>query len=319
MKFNQSDISLNRTVSGFEVFRRALGYFPYGSNFFFLTLGTKSDVIHLNPPVLDMSSRFQKGKVIPKPITLSSNANIFSKSFPITKLNPSYKLLKNPLMFKFLLTLGHGIWSSFPFGLAVDSASRKLKNGSSGTKAYFLPVWMIRTGLSSNPLNIEAKSLVANHMATLLDISFQPDKTEEIKYLTVSYPSEPILAMACRTLISENISDDSLFRVLKEKSEAVAVDVGKFAEVFGGMMVLRAIDNAKNIADDLRTENYEEKVEEITRLSPPEFKDLWNLKNNLLEDSNAEDGSSPRTKFPDYKVTTVRLMIKNLIMNVRVM
>ena len=69
----------------------------------------------------------------------------------------------------------------------------------------------------------------------------------------------------------------------------------------------------------MRTENYEEKVGEITRLSPPEFKDLWNLKNNLLEDSNAEDGSSPRTKFPDYKVTTVRLMIKNLIMNVRVM
>ena len=68
-----------------------------------------------------------------------------------------------------------------------------------------------------------------------------------------------------------------VFRVLKEKSEAVAVDVGNFAEVFGGMMVLRAFDKAENHANRLTSENYEEKVKEITRLSP-EFKHLWNLK-----------------------------------------
>lgn len=310
LQFNQIGLSLNRTVSGFEVLRRALGYFPHISKFFFLTLGTKSDVIDLNPPVLDMSSRFQKGKVIPRPITLSSNASIFSKSFPITKLNPSYNLLKNPLMFKFLLTLGHGLWSSFPFGIVVDAAKRKLKNGSSDTKAYFLPVWMIRTGLSSNPLNIETKSLVANHMATLLDIDFQHDKKDEIKQLTVAYPSEPVLAIAARSLISDdNSNDDALFRILKEKSEAVAIDVGKISESFGGMMVLRAIDRAENHADQLTSKNYEEKVNEMNVMAP-EFKDLWNLKNNLLE-SAATD--SPCTNFSNYKVTTVRSMLGTLI------
>ena len=313
LQFNQIGLSLNRTVSGFEVLRRALGYFPHSSNFFFLTLGTKSDVIDLNPPVLDMSSRFQKGKVIPRPITLSSNASIFSKTFPITKLNPSYDLLKNPLMFKFLLSLGHGLWSCFPFDIVVDAAKRKLKNGSTDTKAYFLPVWMIRTGLASNPLNIETKSLVANHMATLLDISFQNDKKDEIKYLTVAYPSEPVFAMASRSLISENqTGDDALFRVLKEKSEAVAVDVGKLSECFGGMMVLRAIDKAENHADHLKIENYQEKVNEMSRLAP-EFKDLWNLKQNLLEPTNTDDNSTPCTNFFDYKVTTVRSMLNTLV------
>lgn len=75
----------------------------------------------------------------------------------------------------------------------------------------------------------------------------------------VSYPSEPILALAAKELISELTGDD-LFMVLKRKLESISIDRGEIAEVFAGMIFLRAIDNAQPFvrpANDLSS--YEER------------------------------------------------------------
>ena len=61
----------------------------------------------------------------------------------------------------------------------------KLKNGSDPSeKKFFLPIWMIRTGMSANPLHVDASSLVASGIATLFDLS------DDMKALKVAYPSD---------------------------------------------------------------------------------------------------------------------------------
>ena len=301
--FQQSDI--NRVITGFEVLRRALGYLDQDTRIMFMTLGTKSDILDLNPPVVDMSARFTDRNSLLDLITLNSNINIFSSEYPISKIELSYKILQNPLMFKFISTLGHGLWASFPFSTVVESARMKLKNGSAATKSYFLPVWMIRTGIAAQPLHIETKTLIASHMATLFDIR------NDLQSMTVSYPSEPVLAMSTRSLIDES-EDNSLFEVLKRKTEAVAIDIGRFGEIFAAMIVLRAIDCAPNHAYPINIDSYRERLAEIDKLAP-NFRSLWHKKTHLLEPEKCSDSTDKITEFPDYKICTVGDFLNSLV------
>lgn len=270
-----------------------------------MTLGTKSDIIDLNPPIIDMSARFLKRDSLLEPITLNSNTNIFSLEYPITKIQPSYNLLQNPLMFKFLASLGHGLWGSFPFYTIVTSANIKLTNGSALTNAYFLPLWMIRTGISAQPLHMGTKSLVAKHMATLFDIR------NDMQSITVSYPSEPVLAMSARLLIDKS-QNDALFQILKRKTEAVAAEVGRYGEIFASMIVLRAIDCAPNIALPADA-FYHTRLEEIENLVP-HFSSLWRKKAHLLEPENDPEGKEV-TNFQHYKVCTVADFLNSFLEN----
>lgn len=280
--------NLDLIISGFEAFRRAISYLEPETPLLVLTLGTHSNVIDLNPQKIDNSKRFKKRNKIPFPIVLSSNLNILSEEFPIYKLTPTYKMLLNPLMFKFLCTLGHGIWCSVSFNACVDIAKSKLKNGTSETKNYVVALWMIRAGLAANPFHVEAGKLVASHMATLLNIS--PD----LKELTVNYPSEPILAIAARDLISE-LTDDALFRVLKAKFEAVSIDRGRIAEVFAAMIVLRAIDKSTSIVFPVT--DYDLLLDDITKLAP-DFKELWQADRFILE---ADEAKQKRKEISEIK------------------
>lgn len=274
-----------------------MGYLEPGAKMLFITLGTKSNIVDLNPLVIDMSSRFLKRDSILEPITFG-NTSIFAKEYSIKAIikKISYELFRNPLMFKFLLTFGHGLWGSFPFSAAVNAANMKLTNGSALTKAYFLPIWMIRTGITANPFHLETKSLIANHMATLSDIQ------DGVKSMIVSYPSEPILALSARSLIESN-TDEALFSVLKQKTEAVAIDIGRFAEVFASMIILRAIDLAPNYALPAGPRFYDNRLKEINEMVP-EFKSLWEKKNHLLEIEN-DDSLGELMDFSDYKVCKV--------------
>jgi hypothetical protein len=304
LSFKQKD--MDRIVTGFEVLRRALGYLETSAKIIFLTLGTKSDIVDINPPVIDMSSRFMKRDSILEPIALTSNSNIFSKEFSITKMKSvSYNLLRNPLMFKYLVTMGHGLWGSFPFLNVVNSANMKLTNGSAATKGYFLPVWMIRIGLSASPFHIDSRSLIANHMATLFNIE------SGFKTMTVSYPSEPVLALSARSLTDAN-RDEALFSVLKSKTEAIAIDKGRFGEIFVAMIVLRAVDDAPNFSLPADASSLKEINEMV-----PEFKSLWEKKIHLLEPekdiSSGDMGSTAINEdFPDYKVCRVADFISSL-------
>ena len=296
--------TVSSIISGFEVFRRALSYLPVKSKIMFLTLGTKSDIFDLNPPVVDMSLRLVNRNTLPFPIILSSNTNIFYREYPIYKLKPTFALLSNPIYFKFLLTLGHGIWCSYPFNDCIDLAMIKLKNGSGLTLKYVIALWMIRAGFVANKLNSETGSLVANNMASLLGIS------DDLKELTVAYPSEPILALAARSL-TNSLPIDALFQVLKDKIETLHLDHGRFAEIFSGMIILRAIDLSKNIAFKSDESSYPFLSAEINEIAP-EFSGLWNKKSFILEGET--DNSSPFDyNFPFYSIYNVDGMLKSLL------
>jgi hypothetical protein len=263
-----------RRITGFEIVRRAISYLQTGTNILFLTLGTKSNAIDLNPPVVDNSARFINRYVMPFPIILSSNLNIFSMRFPISELNVSYKLLKNSHMLKFLCTLGHSIWCSLPYDSCVSTAMTKIINGSSESYDYVLPIWMILTGLSANPFRREAGGLVASNMAYLLDIS------KDLSSLLVMYPSEPILAMAAHALI-DFLPVDKIFRKLHEKLEVLQFDQGAAAELFGGMIILRAIHSSCSV----QTNESENCLKQMCELTPSNFTELWETDEHVLEES----------------------------------
>jgi hypothetical protein len=74
---------------------------------FYLTLGTKSDVHDLNPPIRENSTRIPHRNRSLSPIILLSNSSIFSQEYPIEKIKINHNILRNPVSFKFLVTSGH--------------------------------------------------------------------------------------------------------------------------------------------------------------------------------------------------------------------
>jgi hypothetical protein len=275
-------VESHKSVTGFQVLRRALSYLEKKTKIIVLTLGTKINVLDLNPPVEDNSKRFLDNMTVPDPIILSSNLNILSKEYSVKYLKPSYKLLTNPLLYKYLVTRGHGIWSSLPYNGLVTIGESKIKNGTSETNEYVLSLWMILTGLTANPLSIEAKSLVSSHMAHLIDIR------DNLSRLIVTYPSEPILGIIAHRLIDE-LKGDELFSVLQRKYEAVDLNNGNLAETFAEMILLRAIHKSKPYERRIDQNNYENYLDEIIELSPGLI-DLWESHSHVLEDS-------PRSKI----------------------
>jgi hypothetical protein len=294
---------LDRKVSGLEIIKRALGYVRQDTDSLFLTLGTKSDVFDINPPMIDFSAHLLNRISRLDPITLTSNSNIFSKDYPISGLSPTYALIRNPFFFKFICTLGHSLWSSYPFNEIVPIALKKLKNASAGSNEYFLPIWMIRTGLATNPLHKKGNSLVEGHMATL------HNNVQE--NFIVSYPSEPILAIASRIAMTVNengkplYDDASIFDILKDNTEAVSLDIGRFAEVFGAMIILRAIDKTPNFTRIYSSYKRDEILDEIKKLTPVKFHTLWEKESQLLEVPAKEASSrevSSTDRGPDITV-----------------
>ncbi len=165
------DSSQSAVITGFEIIRRALSYLIPGTNIFFLTLGTRSDVHDLSPPSRENSQRLMRRRFTPKPIILLSNTSTFSKQeYPLEKLTISQAVLKNPVFFKLLATLGHPLWASRSFEAIVPLAESKLQNGSGTTLDYVLCIWMIRAGLAANPMDLNTRTLIASHMATLFDL-----------------------------------------------------------------------------------------------------------------------------------------------------
>ena len=143
-------------------------------------------------------------------------------------------------MFKYLATLGHPLWSSLPLSQVVNIARTKLLNGSVDTCKYVLVIWMIRADLMANPIDLNTRSLITSHMATLFDLS--PD----LMKMLVFYPSEPILTMACRQIIKEDLMDKLNIRERFDKIdffEAVEFDQGNLIQVVDSMLLL-AIDQA---------------------------------------------------------------------------
>ena len=303
------------TIPGFEVVRRALSYLIPQTKIFFLTLGTRSDIIDLNPPLRENSARLVNRQSMPKPILLLSNTSTFTKyDFPIESLNISYDALLNPIQFKHLATLGHPLWSSRPFNEIVDLAKIKLLNGSQSSFEYVLCIWMIRAGLAANPLDIQTRSLIASHMATLFDLD------EQLIRMIVFYPSDPILALACRQLITElPKNQELLFSMLDKFFELAQIDRGRVAECVGMMIVLRAIDIAdKCFVTDPHSRTAEDQIREMVK-SNPALEELWRKKFSVLEPKRDTNNPNiqPISTFDHYHVVTVESFLKNLLSEAR--
>ena len=282
-KTNTSKTFNNKNITGFEAFRRALSYLEPRTSILFLTLGTKSNVIDLNPDIIDESKRLKTRTRLPFPIILSSNLNIWSKKYPPHKIKPTFEMLLNPFYFKYLCTLGHGIWSSLPFSSVVNTGIEKIMNGTSKSFDYVLVLWMILTGMAANPLSVEAGTIVANHMGYLLDIS------DDLKRLTVMYPPEPMLAVIAHTIIDDKIFNEALFQVLQQKVEAADIDRGKTAELFGGMIILRAIWKSPSTSLARSKEmSYQQFQDHINR-EVPDMKDIWERNQHILQERVPRD------------------------------
>ncbi len=304
------DSSQSAVITGFEIIRRALSYLIPGTNIFFLTLGTRSDVHDLSPPSRENSQRLMRRRFTPKPIILLSNTSTFSKQeYPLEKLTISQNVLKNPVFFKLLATLGHPLWASRSFEAIVPLAESKLQNGSWTTLDYVLCIWMIRAGLTANPMDLNTRTLIASHMATLFDLD------EELARMIVFYPSDPILALGCRRLIRQMRGfDEKLFSMLENHFEAAQIDRGQVAECIGTMVVLLAIDDANLANKPCDSSNIGNLIEDMISMNP-EFDSLWRKKSFILEpDADSNSNSSPTcSEFEGYRVCTVESFLETLL------
>ncbi len=311
-------------MTGFEVLRRAISYLKVSTKIFFLTLGTKSDVYDLNPPIRDNSKRLLTRTVTLPPITLLSNTSVFVQDkYPFEKLVINHKVLKNPFLLKYLVTLGHPLWTSIPFNQAAALASEKIVNGcvDIGSFDYALVLWMIRAGLMANPIDLHTRILIASHMATVFGFS------SDLAQMIVFYPSDPVLALGCRKLLLKPSSSEgnqlfsSLFQKLDEFFEAVKIDRGNLSEVVGTMMVLLAIDQADSAVEV--SKGHSVLLNEISETMSC-FNDLWQKKAFVLEPAGGLEPTStePATADPqpqpgadlsDYKVVTVREFLKTFL------
>ena len=218
-----NDIKSGTFTSGFEQLRRALSYLIPQTNIFFLTLGTESTIRDLNPSPRDDSLRYVQRKELLDPIVLLSNYSVYSRDlYPIENVKLTREILLNPIFFKLLATIGHPLWLSIPFNNLVGLAKHKLMNESVESKNHVLVLWMIRAGLMANPLDLNTRTLIVSQMASLFNL------TPDLARMIVFYPSEPVLALACREILNDlNYSGpDVLFKKLDEFLETVYVDRG---------------------------------------------------------------------------------------------
>ncbi len=134
----------NLKATAFQLFRRALSYLKPGTPFFVLALGTKSLILDIMPtPVIHVP--IQRRTLWAPPIVLSGNFDIHKHDEGMSYLDftPTYELLKNPIVFKLLVSMGSPIWSSEPFSGIIDLATTKHED--------VFAAWMIRTGMFANP------------------------------------------------------------------------------------------------------------------------------------------------------------------------
>ncbi len=274
-------------VTGFQLFRRAISYLKPGTPLFVLTLGTKSVILDMNPPHMD-SFRGVRRTYWPPPIILSGNFDIHKhdrdEEMSFFDFKPSYETLKNPLVFKMLASMGSPIWSSIPFASVISTAVMKLRNSHQDKAEDVFVSWMIRTGMFASPKSAEAEALVAHRMADLFNLK------EDLKNVTVFYPSQPVLGMAARAICRDEFSNNgNIFKALAENTSLLDADRGELAESLAFMHTMLAVDMSANVSDECRgLEDYLKCLIQIIR-SCPELEQLWRKKSYLLEPSKNLD------------------------------
>ena len=280
----------------FRLLRRALNLLDPSTKLVILTLGTNPDVRDLNRESNSDSFReFQAGHLF-RPFVLSQNWDLFLEpdKLPINFIN--YESLKRGLMLLFLFSLGRPLWSSVFMARIILMAETKLSNNCLKTGESFIALWIIRTGISINPVNSLNNHLVKSLMGTVLHVS------DDVSKIIVYYPSEPVLAIAACNLISTK--QQELYMFLYQFIQMQAVDAGRFAEIISMDITLQGLFQADIPAgiDWNSTEN----LPDICKRTS------FFLENSEEKEATASDAEmkSNSIKFRDtisehYKITTV--------------
>lgn len=319
-----------RLYTAFQVFRRALSYLDCKTRIFFIALGTKSSLEELSPPIIESSGRVFKRQLNHEPIILTQNFDIWKDEYPLDKMEPCYRSIRNCSMIKLLATIGHPVFSSVPFSELVNFAELKLMNGTSNsTKTYLMALWMLRACLACDPRSILASSLIENHMAVLFNVFRVAERAKPVENddscdemtcsaltaFDVCYSSVPCLALGARRLncsgeLTNRINVRHLyFEKLKEMISSVRIDNGDLAESIAALLLTFAIDDVKT--NEARVELTTDMTTQMKELCAPQFESLWDKREFLLEPN--EPNTAPNTTFSDYKVISVKSYLKELL------
>ena len=230
---------------------------------FFVVMSTFSSITYLSPedPSWKPCSRYddenQDSSFKPyagyddnnqkplKPFILGSSFRVNNDRD--TLLAKNVEACHDPLI---LYSMGRPLWKALltckmslaPSSL-LDYAIMKLRNSMESDfklakKEELLAALSVRLCLSISPTSLYAPSLVACHMGTALSVS------EDRMSMTVTYPSEPVLAVAARKLMNNAENIQQMISTLNEFLAFGVVDKGYKGELIVRLLMTLAMDKA---------------------------------------------------------------------------
>ena len=235
-------------LSGVHVVRRAL-HLLENPRLFVVAIGTNSDSWDFSPAIRDNSLRYPVRKNLLAPAWLSGNGDIFFNELELHRLEFDRDLLMNRNYMKVLLTMGRPLWSSIAIESVISSARIKLINGNRYSKESLMSYLLCRACMRISPSSVLTRTLVRSHMATVHFID------TDARSMKISYPSEPVLAIASRQILQGRETRSSAFRALAAFTQRQVVDRGRLVEAIHEHMVLFAIDDTRPCNDEYHLDN----------------------------------------------------------------
>jgi hypothetical protein len=180
-----------------------------------------------------------------------------------------------------------------------------MANNSIHSGEAYLACWMVRVGLTVNPMHVVCKHLTKSLMARIFYIS------NDMQSMRVDYPSEPMLAFAARRIILERENDLlCYYEKLEYYLHARAIDYGRMSEIVYGDILLQAVANSNRI--EMKTWKYVTGLPSICAKQSFLSKDSTQTRH----DPSVKEGDSPtivRNAFEKFDTTiTVHSFIETL-------
>ena len=297
------------------IIRRALHLISTSAYLLCVNIGTSSDICRLHSEFGNQSRRFQSRSNLLMPLILSCNSNIFLEKIKFHEIPITSQFVKDRRFLLLLCTFGRPLWSSLRLESLFHTAQTKIVNGKISKFAPAIAIWSIRTGLNVN-YNLElAKELLNSHMATLFQLSYDTES------MYISYPSEPVLALAARALLLSSIhfSTEEFFMCLLLYIQGQPTDQGRIAESVFSQLLLFAVDKSANLA----SLNFNEGL----TFTQEFFENVMGTRSFILENlENQQELDHERLSYPrsfttdisqtafysNYHITSVRYFLESI-------
>ena len=226
-------------ASAVNVIRRALHVMNSSFNFMVVAIGTNSDALSLSPAIRDDSLRIsEKYNLLPASF-LSGNWEVLSGLVKYCEVELSIDDLRNRALFNVLVSFGRALWSSCGLANVIATAESKLRNGNRNSFGALLALLLVRANISVNTHHVLARNLIRSYMAI---VSYVSTDSHDIK---IGYSSEPVLAMASRSMLRERSTRSDALEAFKEFLEKGVIDKGRIVETLFEHVTLFALDDAE--------------------------------------------------------------------------